>query len=206
MLRNMKISVLLIIAAAVVISSLIAIIGYKDFIDKEIHDNKNIGENQIKRHPDFSCIENITENKVRGDSMSGLIENDEVVQLLHGFYDCNEIKRNEVVAFKYAGNDVPLIKVTKAIPGDNFYLKEASNNRWNIIINDEIAKNSKNQTYVINGAGHRMLNMYVKDYNQTIPENTYLVLGNLAKGTLDSSRFGLIHKSNVIARVVKKQK
>jgi type IV secretory pathway protease TraF len=46
-----------------------------------------------------------------------------------------------------------------------------------------------------------MLSLYEKDYKGVIPENAYLLLGNLIFGSLDSTHFGLIDKSGIVAKV-----
>jgi len=46
-----------------------------------------------------------------------------------------------------------------------------------------------------------MLSLYEKDYHGVIPENTYLLLGEVTSGSLDSTRFGLIDKSSVLGKI-----
>jgi type IV secretory pathway protease TraF len=46
-----------------------------------------------------------------------------------------------------------------------------------------------------------MLSLYEDDCSEGIPQNTYLILGNLTSGSLDSSRFGLIDKSDILGKV-----
>jgi len=48
-----------------------------------------------------------------------------------------------------------------------------------------------------------MLSLYERDYKGVIPKNAYLILGNLVEGSLDSSRFGLVGKSDFLGKVVK---
>ncbi len=78
------------------------------------------------------------------------------MNILFGYYDCHEIVANEIVAYDYAGNENPVIKIVKALPGDSFSLKESDelpgdsfslkesdeNFGWNLFVNDEIAANS----------------------------------------------------------------
>jgi len=148
----------------------------------------------------LTCITKIEEKTVRGTSLTGLIENGQTVKILYGYYNCNEIKRNDIVIYNYTGNKNPLIKIIKALPGDKFSL-EKTQAGWNILINNEIAKNSNNQYYVLSESGYKMLSLYEKDYKGIIPQNTYLILGNLADGSLDSTKFGLVDKSDIIGKV-----
>jgi len=147
-----------------------------------------------------NCIERTEERTVRGTSLSGLIEAGSTVKILFGYYSCNEVKRGDIVAYNYAGDANPIIKIVKGIPGDKFHLQEA-NGVWNILINGDILKNSQNQPYLLGERGHRMLALYERDYKSIIPADTYLILGNLASGSLDSTRFGLIGKQDILGRV-----
>ena len=146
------------------------------------------------------CVTGTEEKTVRGDSLSGLIENGAEVKILLGFYDCNEVQREDIVIYSYVGNQNPLIKIIKGIPEDKFELVE-NNGNWNIFINGKVAVNSLGQPYVLDERGYQMLSLYEKDYRGIIPLNTYLLLGNLATGSLDSSHFGLVDKNDILGKV-----
>lgn len=138
---------------------------------------------------------------VRGNSLSGVIENGAEIKILENFYDCNEVQRGDIVEFSYAGNPDPIIKIVKGIPGDTISLQDAPGGEKNILINGKILRNSKNETYALNLGATRMLSLYINDYKGIIPENAYLILGNLANGSLDSTRFGLVSKSDILGKV-----
>ncbi|MFA5442008.1 MAG: S26 family signal peptidase [Candidatus Paceibacterota bacterium] len=70
-----------------------------------------------------------------------------------------------------------------------------------MIVNNKIVKNSEGKPYLISGNAYKMLSLYEKDYKGVIPENAYLLLGNLIFGSLDSTHFGLIDKSGIVAKV-----
>jgi len=46
-----------------------------------------------------------------------------------------------------------------------------------------------------------MLKLYVKSY-PVLPDNTYLILGNKVSGSSDSTRFGLIDKSDIVGKIM----
>ncbi len=146
------------------------------------------------------CPIRTEERIVRGNSLTGVIEPGETVKILFGYYDCNEIKRDDFILYRYAGNENPLIKIVKGIPEDKFELRKTDGG-WNILINGEILKNSKNQPYLLDERDYRMLFLYEKDYKGKIPDNAYLLLGNLASGSLDSTHFGLVDKSDILGKV-----
>ena len=139
---------------------------------------------------------------VNGNSMSPFIKNGEKVVALFGYYQCYSIERGDVVALHYSGDKNPLIKFIKGLPGDRLYLKQA-NGGWHIVVNGKTLKNSEGSPYLIFGKGYKMLSLYEKGYKGVIPPHSYLVLGNSPAGSLDSTRFGLIDKSDILAKVVK---
>src|SRR3989338_1440398 len=94
-----------------------------------------------------------TEEKiVRGESLSPLVKAGDSVKILFGYYDCHEIKRDDIVAYDYKGDEVSIIKIVKGLPKDKFELK-AESAGWNILINGQVLKNSENQPYLINQQG-----------------------------------------------------
>lgn len=144
----------------------------------------------------------VEEHEVRGSSLSGIIENGEKILLLRGYYACHKIERKDIVAYDFAGNENLIIKIVKALPGDSFSLKKKEDlSGWNIIINDEIVVNSDNQPYVLDDKKHKMLSLYEESYKGIIPEDSYLILGNIPHGTIDSTLFGLVNKNDIRGKV-----
>jgi signal peptidase I len=147
-----------------------------------------------------TCIITPVNKIVRGNSLSGLIESGSTVKILFGYYLCNEVKRGDTVAYNFSGDRNPIIKIVKGLPGDKFHLREISG-IWNIFINGETAKNSKGEPYSLSEGGSKMLSLYERDYKGVIPLDAYLILGNISSGSLDSSRFGLVGKSDILGKV-----
>jgi len=147
------------------------------------------------------CEVQAEERIVRGGSLSPLIENGDTVKVLFGYYNCHKIKRNDVVAYYYAGNKDPLIKIVRGVPGDSFKLEQTEQGAWHIIINGEILKNSAGYPYLISGKRYEMLALYEKDYKGEIPDGAYLLLGNITSGAQDSTRFGLVGRSDILGKV-----
>lgn len=140
--------------------------------------------------------------EARGNSLTPLINPGQTVKLIYGYYDNQSVKREDIVAYNYAGNKAaPIIKIVKAVPGDKWRLeKNNQSDDYQIIVNGQPLKNSEGEFYQIPEAKIRMLELYARDY-PILPENTYLILGNQIAGTLDATRFGLIGKSDIIGRV-----
>lgn len=138
---------------------------------------------------------------VKGTSLSPIIEPDDTIKVFLGYYHCHEVERDDIVAYDYAGNNNPIIKIVKGIPGDKFELKN-NGSGWNILINGKILKNSEGQPYIISGSGYKMLSLYANDY-PIIPKDAYLILSNLITGGLDSTHFGLVNKIDIFGKVAK---
>ena len=150
--------------------------------------------------PEEECPIRTEKRIVRGSSLSPLIESGETVEVFFNYYDCNEVKRGDVVLYNYAGSRNLLIKVVRGVSGDSFELKEKTGG-WRILINGRAIKNSAGEYHLIPDRKVKMLTLYEKSYDGRIPENAYLLLGESISGTTDSSRFGFVHKNDLQARV-----
>ena len=141
---------------------------------------------------------------VRGDSLQGVLNASDEINAAPDYYQCHEIERNDVILYQYAGNPVPIVKIVKGIPGDTFELRERDGN-FELFINDQLVKTSTGKPYSFGSRAKRMLALYERDYKNKIPEKAYLILGNLTKGSLDSSRFGLVHEQDILGKVIAKR-
>jgi signal peptidase I len=148
------------------------------------------------------CVTKIEERTVNGSSLAGLIESGSVVKILFGYYNCHEVKKNDVIIYSYAGDKNSLIKVAKGIPGDQFHLEKSATGCWNILINNEAVINSKNISYCFDDRGYRRLILYEKSYQGVIPANAYFILGNAIEGTLDSTHFGLVGRQDILGKAI----
>lgn len=141
------------------------------------------------------------ERIVRGDSLSPIIGPGCTVRIVFGYYQEEAVKRDDIVAYQHPGCSKLIIKIVKGVPQDTFELKELKDGSSYVLINGEILKNSLNKPYKFKGNRKKMLSLYEKDYGGFIPENTYLLLGNLVSGSMDSSRFGLVDKKGILGKV-----
>jgi signal peptidase I len=148
-----------------------------------------------------SCVTSIQQRVVEGDSMAGIFKNGGSLKALIGFYDCNPVERGDAVIYDYAGSVIPLVKTVKAVPGDSFRL-EATNGGWLVYVNGIELKNSQQKPYLLDRQGYEMLSLYEKTYNSRIPEHMFLLLGNIPRGSFDSTKFGLAHEEDIIGRAV----
>lgn len=160
-----------------------------------------LSKNVLQEDKNQICSYQLEKRIVRGSSLEPLIRNGQEVKVFFNYYKCNEIRRDDIVLYSYAGNNAPLIKIVKGIPGDSFKLVKAGENQWYILINGEVLKNSQRIPYLISGEKYQLLSIYEKNYQGIIPENAYLLLGNSPSGSTDSTSFGLVSQQDILAKV-----
>lgn len=148
-----------------------------------------------------NCVRGTESRFIRGTSLTGIIEHGQPIQILFGYYSCNPVRAGDMVVYSYAGHSAPLLKVVHGMPGDRIELQRQTDG-WRLIINGEQARTSLNEPYFLDSHAHAILALYIRDYKGIIPNDSYLILGNLSEGTLDSTRFGLIHKNDLMGRAV----
>ena len=169
------------------------------------------GSNKVKTQTSYTLQEVKTQTScpvqeeirtVRGNSLEPLISSGSEIKALFSYYNCYEIKRGDLVLYRYAGDEAPLIKIVKGIPGDSFHLVKNDQGEYSLIINGKIVVNSQNTPYVFNENRYRMLSLYENDYKGIIPQNVYLLLGDQANGSVDAGVFGLVDKSDIIGKAI----
>ncbi|MEZ4156693.1 MAG: signal peptidase I [Candidatus Paceibacterota bacterium] len=139
--------------------------------------------------------------EVSGDSMSGIAEGGELLEVDYDYYANHEVGRGDVVLYQYAGHENPLLKQVRGIPGDRFSIQPEGGYSL-ILINGQPALTAEGEEFQIEGNEQLLLGQYVEDYNGIIPGGAYLLLGNMRFGSLDSSRFGLVSKDDILGKVV----
>ncbi len=150
---------------------------------------------------DRSCVSGETPMEVRGQSMDPLIPNGRTVSVIVGYYGCNPLVRGDTVAYRYAGNENPIVKRAVGIEGDAFALSDAGRGEWHVLINGAPATNSSGVPYRISRKSHDLLSLYVRDYGGKIPHDALFLLGEKTGGTLDSTRFGFVSKRDLLGKV-----
>jgi len=186
-----------------VVFLIIAIIGIVSFVTYQNYFiiGQVLGEKVVEGN--LNCIEEEQSRIVKGNSLHGIIENGEMVKILKNYYNCNEIQRDDVINYQYTSNKNSIIKIVKAIPGDDFKLQKNEQGNYNILVNNQILTISTGESYELSENKKQMLALYERDYKGKIPPDVYLILGNVVSGTLDSTRFGLISKNGIIGKVIK---
>ncbi len=142
-----------------------------------------------------TCQTEIIESDVRWSSMVPMYQDGDMIQYSSGYYRCHDVARDDIVIFDTAGRLI--IKRVVWIPWDRWEYHSGT-----VIMNNLPLKNTVWEIYHIES---KMLDMYARSY-PTIPNDTYMLLGNNPDGTLDSSKFWLIAKQDIVGKVVPNEK
>lgn len=142
------------------------------------------------------------ERTVRGESMAGIAEEGDAVKLLTGYYNCNPIQRGDIVAYSYGRDNKILMKRAEGIPGDRFIVADSGNESGRLLINGEPLKTADGKEFILDSQQKHILAMYADSYQSTVPEGAYLIFGNVAEGSVDSTKFGLVGKQDIVGKII----
>ncbi len=134
---------------------------------------------------------------VRGNSMAPCLKHE--TSIAPSFFEnkTKMIDRDDLVIFNW--KEKQLVKRVIGIPGDQFKLvKNNSQNCFNILINDKVANTLSGRAYCMT---RRTLQVFADSYVKGIPENNYLVMGEVIPGSEDSSLFGLVDGKSIFAKI-----
>lgn len=163
-----------------------------------------------------ACIEEVESRFVSGGSLEGVVPENSRVEILQGYYQCNQLKRGDLVVFhafqqqsstplantnQVSSPSSPLIKIAYGVPGDRFAL-EQDQDHWKIRINGETLRTSRGEPFRLSDARAAILLKEQEKSNGIIPRGYCLVFGNLAQGSLDSTRFGFVPARQLIGKAL----
>jgi signal peptidase I len=155
--------------------------------------------NTWKKGINLSCVK-IEEHNISGHSMDPLLKNSEEVKGLTGYYNCNNIVKNQIIILKFKSRDELFVKNLVGLPGDEIEFVDSK-----IKLNGEILKNVQGEEYLFSAASQKIISIPLKDGK--IPENRYLILGEEKNASaFDSRQFGFAEKEHLTGRVIKETK
>lgn len=113
--------------------------------------------------------------------------------------DCAlEPQHGDLAVFHSGASSMPMVKRVVAVPGDTVALVDSANGAKQITVNGTRAVNSAGEAYSFNPQRAAVMQIYASQNNGVVLSDTYLVLGDQAHGTDDSSRFGYINRADVM--------
>lgn len=143
-----------------------------------------------------SCA-HATTVRVDGNSMEPVLAAGSQITVLAGYYDCNEIQRGDIAVYRYSSERPAVVKFVAAVPGDTVALQERATGTA-LLVDGEELQNSEGEPYRFNAGRTAMLRLYVDQYTNGVPADTYLLLGNVPAGSFDSSQFGFVNKADFV--------
>ncbi len=148
-----------------------------------------------------ACSVSYKTETVNGASLTGFVEHGDTVRVAFGYYDCGTVKRGDVVIYNDASDRNPLIKIVRGVEGDAFMLALTEGGA-KIFINGEALQTTTGQVYRISEDAYQLLALYEQDYGGVIPKDAVLILGNLPRGSRDSTQFGFVGVGSLLGKVV----
>jgi signal peptidase I len=132
---------------------------------------------------------------VKGNSMEPLITNGSKVWLHHNYYRCGgEVLRGDIVAFRNAVEEIPLIKRVCATAEDEVAILPGGL----LLVNGDTLRNSAGRLYQFTHGQSNMIRMYIR--NGHIPGGTYLMFGDNVNISRDSRNFGVCSDKSIIGK------
>lgn len=138
---------------------------------------------------------------VRGSSMEPLFYAGDTVRVEMGSYKCSVPNRGEIVLVRFLGNEAPLLKRIRGVPGDTFAVKLLESGEGALLVNSNRLANSSGVFYHVPSARAKLWRLYQEQLHGVIPIDSFLVLGETETGSLDSSRFGFVAKGDILGKV-----
>ncbi|QQS15492.1 MAG: signal peptidase I [Candidatus Moraniibacteriota bacterium] len=133
--------------------------------------------------------------------MEPLFSPGDTIDISLGWYVCHLPERDDFVMLHFSGNDAPILKRVRGIPGDSFGVDILSNGEGEFLINHAVLKNSQGEAYHISSARAKIWTSYKEQFRGMIPQGLFFVLGEVSAGSLDSSRFGFVRQSDFLGKV-----
>jgi signal peptidase I len=167
------------------------------------------GENNPAQQ-EVGCVDKIVVHNIKGTSLTGLLENGDKVIVLHGFYNCHQVERGDLIVFSNPAilGGANVIKIAVGIAGDKLEMVD-ENGKTYIFINGKVARNPMGEKYHLSSAGKSYIGLALggKD-SGIIPRGHYLVLGTgtrdgkstIGGATVDSRRFGFLAHRDLIGK------
>ncbi len=145
------------------------------------------------------CLVTTIQETVRGVSMEPLIHDGDELDVLNNYYTCwGEISRWDVVILENSATHGPYVKVLRALPGDTVRI----NADGSVNIAWEIMKNSTGQIYIFDKNEQNFLSLYI--HNDILQKDAYLVFWDNISSSRDSRKFGWVHVTSFLGKVVSK--
>jgi signal peptidase I len=142
----------------------------------------------------------VLEKEIEGNSMEPLLPNGTKILLQIWYYQGRNLpERGDIIAYNYGGNEHPIIKVVRGLPGD---ATEIDPIRKTIKINGEYLTNSIGTLFSFTDGELRLMWLYTK--SGYLPAEGYLIFGDNVRDSIDSRKFGAVSKYDFYGKFIPK--
>ncbi len=154
----------------------------------------------------FDCVTATTKYSVDDEYMASVLHKGETVSALDNFYACNEVKRNDLVLFRFSDQIAPVVRIVRGLPGDKYTVEKSTEakTKWTLAINGQKVLGPSGKPFLIESNSVPPLRTYELSRNGLLLADEYIVLSTEPPGLSDSTNLGLIHKQALVGRVRQK--
>ncbi|MFZ1735883.1 MAG: signal peptidase I [Candidatus Moraniibacteriota bacterium] len=148
-----------------------------------------------------TCPHSLETRIVRGVSMEPLFLPGDTIKVSFGWYACHIPERDDSVLASFLGNESPILKRIRGIPDDAFGVSILPDGEGIFLVNNETLKNSLGVPYHLPPVRAELWKSYQEQFHGIVPPNSFLIFGEVATGSLDSSQFGFVARKNLLGKV-----
>ncbi len=135
--------------------------------------------------------------------MRGVIEPGQKFKVIMNYYDCNPVKRGDLVFYQMHKSMDPVVKYARAVGGDKFSLsKDDKYKAWNIKVDGEFVRSEVDQIpYFFGGPTAPPLASYERTHKGKVQTGDVIILSSWPPGDIDSGTFGMFSMEDVVGKV-----
>ena len=133
-----------------------------------------------------------------GNSMEPTLQDGQEVLVNLDYYKTHQVKRNDIVAFKFITVEDPMVKRIIALPGDKLEFKDGA-----IYVNSKKIEEDylKDEDYQLSQEELKVLLVPLKANDNRVPNSSYFCLSDNRIEKTDSRKWGFLPADYVIGRV-----
>lgn len=139
---------------------------------------------------------------VKDPYMRGIVEVNQTVKITMNYYACNQLKKGDIVLYKYSQYEEPVIRRVVAVPGDKFKLRSVPREGWELSVNGNVITGVNGQPYRFGVDKYDPpLELAGKQRNFVLPAKELIVLSSFPPGDRDGGIFGLSNQNDIVGKV-----
>jgi hypothetical protein len=161
----------------------------------------------LERAGSSQCIKEVKAAHINDEALTGIFKKAEKVEIALGWYECNSIKRGDMVVIKKGTTNSPTIRVVYGVPGDTFGItQDTSTPTWNLQINGKTIKLGTIPYRFGHANQTPWFQTVVKERKGVLKTDDLILLSNINDGSYDSVSEGLYTPQSLLGKVVSGEK